>query len=107
MGRKEITMNIHNMQGVPEHLRDGLLRYLEHGIAPGHFLLAVLTNDLMEAVGRADPESAAGLVSLCSYLYNETPGLCHGSPEKVAAWIYAGGIKGQGRNREAVEPGVG
>lgn len=80
-------MNIHDMQGVPEHLRDGLLRYIEHGISPGHFLTAVLENDLMGAVGRADSESARGLVGLCTYLYNDAPSGCHGSPEKVAAWV--------------------
>jgi hypothetical protein len=83
---------LREMNGVPEHLRGGLLLYVENGIPPGHFLTAVLENNLMEAIGRADEESARGLVGLCGYIYNEVPSTCHGSPQKVEAWIKRGGL---------------
>ena len=77
---------------VPEHLRGALNRYLTKGIRPGHFLTAVLENKLMEAMGLADENSRAGLFGLCQFLYCYTPGQCHGSPEKVLAWIAEGGL---------------
>lgn len=73
--------------GVPEHLRSGLVCYLLHHIPPGHFLTAVLENDLMEAMGRADELSLVGLFSLVSFLYNDAPSGAWGSPAKVRAWL--------------------
>lgn len=74
---------------IPAHLRDGMLRYLRDGIEPGHFLTAVLENNMMEAMGRADEMSRAGLYSICQYLYNHAPGSCYGSPERVQRWMRA------------------
>ena len=48
------NMEIH---GIPEGMRDGLLLYLEHGFFPGSFLMAVLSNDLKEAVARGDEDN--------------------------------------------------
>ncbi len=71
-------------------MRDGIKksldRYVEHGIPPGGFLEAVLCNNLMEAMGRADIENHDTIFEICQYVYNEMPGNCHGSPEIVAAW---------------------
>lgn len=75
--------------GVPEHLHGGLVRYLVQHIQPGHFLTAVLENDLREAMGRADDVSRAGLYSIVLFLYNDAPAPCWGSPEAVAAWLKA------------------
>lgn len=52
----------------------------------GDFLRAVLSNNLMEAVGRADADNLRALPVIASYVYNELPGNCHGSPEIVEAW---------------------
>lgn len=82
------------MVDVPEHLRGGLSRYVMQGIRPGHFLTAVLEHELFDAMGRADENSRAGLFDLVSYIYNECPGGCHGSRERVNAWIGAGGLDG-------------
>jgi len=82
------------MVGVPEHLRDGLALYIMHGYQPGGFLTAVLENDLFQAVNRGDDDSQAGLVGLVGYLYNEAPARCHGSPDRVTAWMQQGGLDG-------------
>ena len=66
----------------------GLKRYVEERVPTGDFLLAVLENNLMEAFGRADEENRADMFEICEYVYNEMPMLCHGSPEKVKAWLY-------------------
>lgn len=75
------------IERVPEHLRDGLLRYLDLHIRPGHFLTAVLENDLREAMGRADIGSRAGLFDLVGYLYNKAPGGAWGSKQAVKLWL--------------------
>lgn len=61
--------------------------YVLKGWEPGDFVYAVLTNNLMEAFGRADEDNRHTLFAICDYVYNEVPSLAHGSPEKVAAWL--------------------
>jgi len=73
--------------GIPEHCVDGLRNYLEHGIEPGGFLMAVLTNNLVEAFGRADEINRVALEAYASWLYNECPRNAWGSVEKVDTWI--------------------
>lgn len=72
--------------GVPEHLQDGVERYLRDGRVPGDFLTAVLCNDLKEAVARADSLSFMGLRGIVSYLYNYVPQSAWGSIKAVEAW---------------------
>ena len=66
---------------------DGLIRYVEHRLQPGDFLYAVLTNDLYEAVGRADFRNALGLSWLVGLIYNCVPSGLWGSKEKVDAHL--------------------
>jgi hypothetical protein len=75
---------------IPEHCRQGLLDYLRYGVPPGHFLQAVLSNDLAEACGRADSTNQRALFEYVFVLYNYAPGAAWGSPEKVKAWIQRG-----------------
>jgi len=72
---------------IPKHMMEGLKRYVEEGIMPGHFLTAVLENKLSEAIARADDENLANLPAYCGYLHWEAPSACHGSQEKVQAWV--------------------
>lgn len=83
-------------RGVPIHLHDGLVRYVMFGCPVGGFLTAVLSNDLMESSGRADDQSRASMFEICSFLHNDVPGSCHGSPERVREWIEKGGLEGEG-----------
>jgi hypothetical protein len=72
---------------LPRDLRAGLLRYVTNGVRPGHFLCAVLDNDLTEAVGHADSEERlAQLKAVVSWLFNYTPSTCWGSKAKRLAW---------------------
>jgi len=73
--------------GVPEHLQDGLNLYLHDHLHVGHFLTAVLSNDLTEAVARGDDRSLAGLQAVVRYLYNYAPREAWGSKERVNAWL--------------------
>ena len=85
----------HAWDHVPEGLRLALKLYIEHGYPPGHFLTAVLNNDLRDSVGRADRGNLPRLGDLVIFLHNYTPSQCSGSPEKVKAWIAKGGLGGK------------
>lgn len=74
-------------QRVPIGLRAGLIRYVDHGIAPGGFLTAVICNDLLEATGRADEESRAAFFEIVGWFYNEAPSTCWKSRAAMDAWI--------------------
>ena len=57
--------------------------YAQKGYRPGGFVNAVLANDLMEAMGRADIENRLSLHAICTYIYNEIGSDLHGSYEAV------------------------
>ena len=75
---------------IPEHCRSGLLDYLRYGQPPGHFLRAVLSNDLKEACARADDENQRALYDYIYLLCNYASAAAWGSPEKVEQWIARG-----------------
>lgn len=83
-----------NYEILPEHMQEGMRLWIERGIEPGSFLMAVLENDLMGALGKADEINAASLLAYGRFLYNEVPTSCFGSPEKCAAWAKRGGMNG-------------
>lgn len=83
---------------IPERMRGAVVRYVENGIPPGHFLTAVFSNNLMEAVSRADDENAALLGDYARVIYSQCPGDCWGGLEDVTAWIKRGGIAGNVKN---------
>ncbi len=72
---------------IPERMQGGLLRYVLEGIPPGGFLTAVLSNDLMEACGRAEEDNRRLLFRYCQFIHNHTPGMCKGSPLRFKEWI--------------------
>lgn len=80
---------------IPEHMREGLLRYVEQGIAPGSFLEAVLCNNLKEAVSSADHINIKCLPDWITFLHNYVPASCWGSIENYEAWVKTGGIYGR------------
>ena len=71
---------------VPEHIRDAVVRWVEHGINGGSFLNAVVTNDLREACGRADERNSIYLRSIVAWFYNYAPSNCWGSREVAESW---------------------
>ncbi len=74
---------------IPADMLDKLRAYIDHGESVGHFLTAVLENNLKEAVGRADEENLHNLPAYVGYLYNVADSRCHGSPAKVREWYRA------------------
>jgi len=72
---------------VPGHMWGGVQRYFLNGIPPGDFLSAVLSNDLMEAFGRADHENTAAMRKWCQFLYGHAPRGSYGSTENFRSWM--------------------
>jgi len=72
---------------IPEGCRSALELYVSDGLHPGGFVLSILENDFVRAVGAADEENMANLPAYANYLYNHIPGNCWGSPKIVADWI--------------------
>jgi len=75
---------------LPLHMREGFLLYVRHGYAPGHFLVAILSNDLAEACARADAENQRLLFDYVYVLHNYCPSGCWGSRDAVAEWAEKG-----------------
>ena len=80
--------------GIPFLMRDGLVQYIMVGRPVGHFLTAVLENNLKEACARADPENAPLLCWYIRFLYNVAPIACWGSSEAVEQWMNQRGMEG-------------
>jgi len=72
---------------IPSRMMLGIRRYIDDRISPGGFLKAVISNDLKNAVGRADDENIQNLPAYVSYFYNEAPSLCWGSVKKMDEWL--------------------
>ncbi len=72
---------------IPQDVKERIDRYVRQGVTPGGFLHAVLSNDLFEAVTRADETNLFNLEGICRYVYDSTPNLCHGSPANVKNWL--------------------
>jgi hypothetical protein len=98
-----------SLQILPEHMRDGARRYVEHGLADvDSFLFAVASNDLRAAFRRADKTNAARMqdwvLFFCAYL----PSYAWGSREAAKRWLETGGMQGAVRradNAAATETG--
>lgn len=86
-------MNI-DYSGLPEHMQEGMRRYIEHGVRPGGFLCAVLRNDLMGAAVQGDTVNRQLLSSYADFLRIHAPFSCYGSSEALESWIAAGGPNG-------------
>ena len=71
---------------LPEHCREGMKRYIEHGIIPGDFLQAVICNKLVESFAIADDTNIKRLFDYTDFLYNEVPTSAWGSEKKMLEW---------------------
>lgn len=72
---------------IPGYTLDSLIRYAERGVPTGGFLEAVLSNDLMDALRRADDRNRAALGAICRFVQTEMPADCHGSRQRFQDWV--------------------
>jgi len=73
--------------GIPSHMHGGIVRYYENGIPPGHFLSAVIDNDLKEAINRADDVNVNCLKAYVMWFYNQAPSGSWGRTGSVDRWL--------------------
>lgn len=74
---------------IPQHLHEGLLRYFLHGIRPGGYLCAVLSNNLRETIDRAATAFGAthqDAVNIIRFCEMNAPGTAWGSPAAIDHW---------------------
>lgn len=74
-------------QPLPEHLKEVLIIYAEQKRRTGSFLEAVLSNNLFEAINRADFLSKYHLPVITDFIYNQLPCESWGSKEAVEKWL--------------------
>lgn len=72
---------------IPEATREAMVEYVENRREPGGFLSAVICNNLINAVGRADKHNLLVLKEIVQWFYNVAPSCCFGSPEKMSSWL--------------------
>ena len=72
---------------IPAACRRAIIEWVINAELPGHFLQAILSNDLVEAAGRADHENVQILHVYASLLYNCLPKPSWGSHEAMMKWI--------------------
>ncbi len=72
---------------IREDIKQSLIDYVEKGWVPGGFLMSVLANDLVGALGRADSYNRATIFQITQYLYNDMPANSWGSPEIVDKYL--------------------
>lgn len=67
-------------------IKEAIDRYAKYGVSPGHFVTAVLKNDLSGAFSRADLDNRRSMFEIVRYVYNEIPSSCWGNEERVKRW---------------------
>ena len=80
-------MTMPNSFLIEPRFKESIDAYVDTGRPTGGFLEAVLSNNLFEAIGRADGRALDNLPHIVCYIYNETPSGCNGSNSKVNEWI--------------------
>lgn len=71
----------------PPQVRHSLTRYWHEGVPVGDFLQAVLANDLMESMCRADSDNLEALPHIVAWIYQELPRSLWGSREVYLAHL--------------------
>lgn len=71
---------------IPPAVLEALVRYKDFHVNPGSFARAVISNDLITSVQRADSKSLKALPQIAAWAFTELPNDAWGSCEKFKAW---------------------
>lgn len=82
---------------IPESTINTIENYVRHGLEPGSFITAVLENNLVEAIGRADSYNLVVIRDIVRYVYNEIPSESWGSRDAVVNWLFK--VRKEKKNR--------
>ena len=72
---------------IPETTLEAARLYITRGIAPGHFLTAVIENNLLSAVMYADNANLEALSRIVSFFYDQAPHNCWRSRDNMNQWM--------------------
>ena len=72
---------------IRDQMMEGIENYIKHRQVPGSFLSAIISNDLIGAVGRADDENMKNIPAFVEYFYNNAPPVCWGSEKNMNQWL--------------------
>ena len=72
---------------IPPKVLNALVRYKDWRLPTGSFCRAVIANDLITAVQRADAYSLKALPHVAAWAYTELPSDAWGSYEKFQEWL--------------------
>lgn len=72
---------------VPERIVRGIKGYVEDHRPVGHFIQAIICNDLAEAINRADDEVVTCLQGIVRLFYNQVPSNAWRSKKNYEKWI--------------------
>lgn len=72
---------------IPETTRESMMAYVEDRREPGGFLSAVICNDLINAVCRADKDNLFVIKEIVQWFYNVAPMGCFGGKQKMVLWL--------------------
>lgn len=75
----------------PQHMLETFRDYVNKGVRPQGFALALLENDLVEALLTADRVNYTNLQNYVMFLKAAMPKGSYGTKEAVAAWLAKGG----------------
>ena len=79
---------------LPETSQGALMRYLEHGVRPGSFIEAILTNNLYKALAYADSVNKDLLQEHAYAVVRHFPNESCGSRESFVNWMRENGLRG-------------
>ena len=71
---------------VPEHTRESIKQWIEHGVDAGSFINALMANDLFLAISKADDRNKTSFTSIVSWIWNYAPAACYGSYDICQSW---------------------
>lgn len=89
-GMTRFLTNVAPFTGCPPRLREGVRRYVDHGLRPGGFLSAVIANDLRDALARIDGQSKPWIQSIVAHVFNVVPPHMRGSRAAIEARVDLG-----------------
>lgn len=83
------------LRRLPEHMWEGVYRYLNNGSMTGSFLTALMEDKLVRSFETADDINTLSMKDWVMWLYDVCPYAARGSSEAVAAWKASGGFEGR------------
>jgi len=79
---------------LPENFQAPVRAYVDRGEDPGDTILALLTNNLLDACCRLQPELLPRIKEIVLWLHWEVPSRCWGSSARVETWMRHAGRSG-------------